>query len=306
MTLKAPFPYTGGKSMIADTVWEALGDVTTYVEPFAGSCAVLLARPQPFAGLEIVNDANGYVANFWRAVQQSPDEVAKHADHPCLENDLHARHRWLSERRDQLQQALEDDPEWCDPKIAGWWVWGMSNYFNGAWCVRKKLYRCKPMTRPTGVCVSSADPYQWMGELQDRLRRVRVLCGDYTRALTPSVVRNYESQTNVTGVFLDPPYDGGDQRVYGEDVDGKRIFQDAMDWAITNASPKVRVVLAGYDSRPMPEGWREVSWEGNGGHGRRRSHEANTNSNRERLWLSPSCIQPATDNPASIDDLFGF
>ena len=41
----APFPYFGGKSRIAHLVWERFGDVPNYVEPFAGSLAVLLGRP---------------------------------------------------------------------------------------------------------------------------------------------------------------------------------------------------------------------------------------------------------------------
>ena len=42
---KAPFPYFGGKSKAAELVWSLLGDVPHYVEPFAGSMAVLLNRP---------------------------------------------------------------------------------------------------------------------------------------------------------------------------------------------------------------------------------------------------------------------
>ena len=37
--------YPGGKSKVADMVWERLGDVDNFVEPFAGSLAVLLRRP---------------------------------------------------------------------------------------------------------------------------------------------------------------------------------------------------------------------------------------------------------------------
>ena len=43
--LIAPFPYFGGKSKIADTIWEILGDVDNFVDPFMGSMAILLARP---------------------------------------------------------------------------------------------------------------------------------------------------------------------------------------------------------------------------------------------------------------------
>ena len=42
--MKAPFTYFGGKSKIANIVWQALGQPKSYIEPFAGSIAVLLAR----------------------------------------------------------------------------------------------------------------------------------------------------------------------------------------------------------------------------------------------------------------------
>ena len=44
-TLKAPFPWFGGKSLCAPQVWERFGNVPNYVEPFFGSGAVLLGRP---------------------------------------------------------------------------------------------------------------------------------------------------------------------------------------------------------------------------------------------------------------------
>lgn len=102
-----------------------------------------------------------------------------------------------------------------------------------------------------------------------------------------------------------PPYDGGDTRVYG--LDSASIFQETLDWAITNASPTVRVVLAGYDTRPMPEGWRELAWKGHGGHGRRKDNKENTNQDRERLWLSPSCLNPESESQVtSLDELLGI
>lgn len=73
MTLAAPFPYFGGKRRAAPAIWRALGDPSGYVEPFAGSAAVLLARPE-FKGrrVETINDADGWLVNVWRAIQLSP------------------------------------------------------------------------------------------------------------------------------------------------------------------------------------------------------------------------------------------
>lgn len=44
--LKAPFPYFGGKSGATAQVWDAFGDVACFVEPFAGSAAMLLGAPE--------------------------------------------------------------------------------------------------------------------------------------------------------------------------------------------------------------------------------------------------------------------
>jgi site-specific DNA-adenine methylase len=132
--LKSPYPWFGGKSLIAAALWRRLGDVKCYVEPFFGSGAALLARPQPFDGVETISDLDGLVCNFWRAVRKDPDAVAEHADWPVIENDLHARHAWLVGQKDSLQARLEGDPEFCDTKIAGWWVWGMSLWIGGEFC----------------------------------------------------------------------------------------------------------------------------------------------------------------------------
>ena len=56
--LRAPFYYFGGKSRAASQVWEALGNPDHYIEPFCGSAAVLLARPNKDR-LETINDADG-------------------------------------------------------------------------------------------------------------------------------------------------------------------------------------------------------------------------------------------------------
>jgi Fe-S cluster biogenesis protein NfuA len=138
VTLRAPFPWFGGKSRVAHIVWPRLGDVRNYVEPFAGSLAVLLARPTD-ARVETVNDANAYLANFWRALageNADPDAVAFYADSPVNEADLHARHRWLVETAHDRAERVMSDPDYFDPKVAGWWVWGQCLWIGSGWCQR--------------------------------------------------------------------------------------------------------------------------------------------------------------------------
>jgi len=132
-TLAAPFPYFGGKANACDEVWRAFGDVDNYVEPFCGSAAMLLGAPDG-KRVETINDADGFVANFWRAVASDAEAVAEQIDWPTNEVDLFARHSWLVRQRATLLDALHGDPEWYDAKIAGWWCWGACNWIGGGWC----------------------------------------------------------------------------------------------------------------------------------------------------------------------------
>lgn len=141
MTPRAPFPWFGGKRRVAPIVWQAFGaDINNYVEPFAGSLAVLLGRPGGAGKIETVNDLDRYVANFWRAVAADPEAVAQHADWPVNEADLHARHRWLVNQR-EFRERMHTEPEYFDVKIAGWWVWGICQWIGGGWCTEPQNHK---------------------------------------------------------------------------------------------------------------------------------------------------------------------
>jgi DNA adenine methylase len=130
--IKAPFPYFGGKSRAAHFVWERFGEVKNYVEPFFGSGAVLLSRPdEPHT--ETVNDLDCMLANFWRALQHDPEAVALAADWPVNEADMQARHLWLTQQ-EEFRERMKADPDYFDAKIAGWWVWGISAWIGSGWC----------------------------------------------------------------------------------------------------------------------------------------------------------------------------
>ena len=126
--IPAPFPYTGGKTPIAALVWRAFGKPYSFIDPFMGSNAMLLANPEP-CPREVVGDLNGYVVNAYRSIRIAPDATARYAWWPSFHADLTARHRWLVRwgRNGGLQKLL-DDPDYYNPKVAGWWMWGISNW----------------------------------------------------------------------------------------------------------------------------------------------------------------------------------
>jgi len=155
---KAPFPWFGGKSKAAPVVWDALGDVAHYVEPFAGTLAVLLNRPHPCNRSyysETVNDMDGLLVNAWRSIQHHPELTAEWASWPVTECDKHARQVALMRWREEMQlEHLMGDPEWCDPKMAGWWLWGICTHIGGGWCTGEGPWTADE----TGRLVKQAKP----------------------------------------------------------------------------------------------------------------------------------------------------
>jgi site-specific DNA-adenine methylase len=331
--LKAPFPWFGGKSRVAHIVWDRFGDVKNYVEPFFGSGAVLLGRPTPFLGVETVNDADGMVSNFWRAVRFAPDEVAYHADWPVNENDLHARHAWLVGQKETLQSRLEGDPEYFDAKIAGWWCWGICCWIGSGFCSGKGPWQVQvdengicqlvhlgdaglgvnrqrvhlgdaglgvnrkrvhlgggEWSGGMGVVNPNASKDEWFAALSDRLARVRVCCGDWSRVMGPTVTEKH----GVAGIFLDPPYAdtaGRDATLYS--VDSLSVAHAVREWAIEHGgNEKLRIALCGYDGEHvMPDSWECVAWKTKGGYGSQGNGAGRENCKRERIWFSPACLK---------------
>lgn len=319
--LAAPFPYFGGKRRAARLVWTELGDPGGYIEPFAGSAAVLLARPA-FKGrrVETINDADGWLINTWRAIQQSPAEVARYATGPVSEIDYHARLAWLQERRTpELVSWLEGDPEAHDAKAAGWWLYvaacGIGDpWGRGPWRVvdghlvnhrghgegdppgvnrelphlgnaGKGIHRELPHLGDAGKGGHEIQLAAYMARLAARLERVRITCGSWERVLKPSVLRPTAGAPNV-GILLDPPYaTSGD--LYAESSAG--ISDRVREWCLT-APDDLRIVLCGYDNEHdglLEHGWDVI--EGKSGSGAGYSVRAD-NGRRDRLWTSPACL----------------
>lgn len=332
--LAAPFPWFGGKRRVAHVVWQRFGEVANYVEPFFGSGAVLLGSPR-ICRTETVNDADGFVANFWRAVQADPEAVAFYADNPVNENDLHSRHIWLVNQREAFTAALEGDPHFYDAKIAGWWCWGLCCWIGSGWCSgsgpwqsvvgddgRRQLVHLGNAGRGVNrqlvhlgtagqgvnrklVHLGTAGRGEqdggengicdWMRMLAARLRRVRVCCGDWSRVCGPSVTVT----RGLTAVFLDPPYADTakrDDRLYS--CDSLSVAHGVRKWCLENGdNPELRIALCGYEGEhEMPESWECVAWKAHGGYGSQGNGAGRANKHRERIWFSPHCLRQVDAN----------
>lgn len=329
---KAPFPYFGGKSAIADVVWDRFGDTPNFVEPFFGSGAVLLNCPYwtpDKPRLETVNDLSGFIANFWRSVRADPDAVAHHADWIVSESDLHARHAWLISQSVDLSAKMEGDPDFYDPKIAGWWVWGAACWIGSGWCsgrgpwsrqetdggwrlvkkengkgIKRQIVCLNhhgqginqdAVSRATGANAGTGEQglCAWMRSISKRLARVRVCCGDWSRVCGPTPTY----KNGLTAIFLDPPYTadaGRDNNLY--EKESATVGHDVAAWCKENGdNPMLRIAICGYDGEYDMPGWDCVSWKASGGYGSQSNGTGRENANRERIWFSPHCLKPKAE-----------
>lgn len=282
--LRAPFVWFGGKSRAAPAIWRRFGNTPNYVEPFAGSLAVLLARPHGGGiGLETVNDKDAYLCNFWRALQADPAGVERWADWPVNEIDLHARHRWLIESGKGRVAHLRTDPDYFDVQVAGWWLWGLRAWIGRGWCsaLANQIPNLRGESGVTDALLAR------LAALSDRLRYVRVTCGEWDRVLGPSVTTG----NGLTAVLLDPPYAHAerDPKLYAVEDD---VSADVRAWAVANGdNPELRIALCGYDGEhDMPAGWTRVRWKAVGGRGNWAENRAKANAHRETVWFSRYCL----------------
>jgi DNA adenine methylase len=315
MAAKLPYPYFGGKTKIAPLVWERFGDVKNYVEPFFGGGAVLLNRPAWHAGhIETVNDINAWLTNFWRAVKADPDAVAHYADWPVNEIDLAARRDWLFAQKGDVAR-METDPDYYDVKLAGVWVWGVCSTIGNAWKDKSThlgagmgIHRASTHLGDAGVGIHRAGTHlgdagrgeilkEYFRALQSRLDRVRVMCGDWTRVISPTVT----THNGLTGMFLDPPYIDGCAKVYAEHNNDVR---DSVRAYALEHGHEMRIALCGYEGEhDMPPDWECYAWKAKGGYGSQADGQGKANAHRERIYFSPACLRVNLFSDSRKDNL---
>ena len=315
--MKAPFPYFGSKRTVADKIWKALGDPAHYIEPFFGSGAVLLNRPDYSGQTETVNDKDGLLCNVWRALQDAPDEVAKWCDWPVNHADLNARRIILNKNAGKLCSMLQVYDDYYDAKLAGYWIWAASCWIGaGLTCPTaiphigdsgRGVHSQIPHISNSGKGVHSKIPhisdsgmgvqepyspglYEWFRELSERLRKVRVVCGDWTRVCGG----NWQHGMGTVGIFFDPPYGVEDRAANVYHCDSTTLAKDVMLWCLEHGPhPNYRIVLCGYDEHEglTRAGWTFEEWKTNGGYGNLGQGQGRANKGRERIYYSPHCIR---------------
>lgn len=245
---------------------------------------------------------------MWRALQANPDGVAKVCDWPVNHADLSARKRKLCANEQFLLDNLIKDDKWYDTELAGYWIWAASCWIGSGLTSFGAIPRVGipgagvhklgqiPLVSNGGKGIQepyNTNIYTWFRDLSERLRYVRVVCGDWTRVCGG----NWQDKMSPVGIFFDPPYSADRSEVYH--VDCFNVAKDVAKWAHGRGDNKnYRIIIAGYYEEHewlLKEGWSVERWSTSGGYGNLVKKGSTTkgkeNRHKEALFFSPHCIQ---------------
>lgn len=191
---KTAFASPAGKKRIAPMLASLLPAHSTYVEPFAGSAAVLFAK-EPVK-VEVLNDADGDIAEAYRAIKG-----LREADYAAL-----GKMTWSGSKETYLK-LREQTPSARLPKLHRFLY--LTHFSYGK--MRGRSFSPTAMGTETRM----VDRLQ---KTQPRLKHVQVFSGDYE-----AVVRKFDGKDTL--FFLDPPYAGYDAKVGEKRFDEARFFE---------------------------------------------------------------------------------
>lgn len=246
--MKPPFAYYGGKTTLAERITDLLPAHSHYVEPFAGSLAVLLAKAR--SDMETVNDLDGDLMTFWRVLRDQPEDLTR----VCA----------LTPHSRVEQSAAYDLSDGIDDLERARRVWVLLSQGRGSTLRRTgwRFYR-----DPAGSSISFPGYLEaYSQRIMPAAERIAGVSLECRPAL--EVIADYGQHSNVL-LYVDPPYlrtsrNSTNYRHEMPSADEHGALLDALrDCAAT-------VVLSGYPAPMYDEhlaDWQRVdlaAWTGNG------------------------------------------
>ena len=180
--MKPPVAYYGGKTRLAPWIVSLMPPHRVYVEPFAGSAAVLFAKPP--STHEIINDAYGDLVCFLRVLRDRPDDLEVACRLTPYARDEYAAADLSDLSIDELERARR------------WWVrssqsFGQTGGTNTGWStsIRRGSNNARSAWNRIGRFAVAAE---------------RLSCVTIENRDVLEVVEAYDDVAGV--IYLDPPY----------------------------------------------------------------------------------------------------
>lgn len=189
--MKTPITYYGGKQTMLKHILPLMPKHNLYTEAFAGGAAVFFAK-EP-ANIEVINDLNGEIVNFYRTIVTSYEGVKM-----LVEQTLHSR--GLHEHATYIY----NQPAFFSREERAWALWalsklGFSGLIDGSFGFDKSECR-----HPKKVSFAEQN---FNESLKARLEHTTIESDDALK-----VIKRYD--TLEAWNFVDPPYVGSNMGHY--------------------------------------------------------------------------------------------
>ncbi|MFE9624258.1 DNA adenine methylase [Streptomyces sp. NPDC006527] len=244
--MKPPFPYYGAKGRLAPWVVGLLPrEHRVYVEPFAGSAAVLFARPRA-AAHEVLNDLDGNVVTFFRVLRDREADLVR-----ALTLTPYSREEY---------RAADLDVDLDDLERARRFFVRTTQSFNAAGAAAsKRASWSNGMRRGSSQATTVADLVDRLYFVAERLRRVVI-----ENRAAADVIALYDAPDTV--LYCDPPYLASTRTGLQSAAAGDYSFDtcteaDHRELAAVLNGCRSAVLLSGYDSPLYAElyaGWHRA------------------------------------------------
>jgi len=229
--MNGPLSYIGGKRPIAKQIIAMFPEHTTYVEAFAGGAQVFFHKPP--SKVEVLNDLDGEIVNFYRVCQQHYEELIRYF-------------RYMVRSREWFALLKATDPKTLtDVQRAARHMYLLKNSFGAL--VRNPNYSINIAQPPSFNLERLPDVIE---QSHKRLMRTQIESLPYEEILT-------RFDTEATLFYLDPPYYGRELYNYNlkpEDFTtlAERLRQLKGKFVLSlNDVPEVRALFEGFSIRDI-------------------------------------------------------
>jgi len=226
------FNFVGGKSYLVDHILGLIPPHHCWAEVFAGSAVVTLSKPK--SPVEVINDINGWIVNFFLCLRDHPDELINKLRYTPYSRALYEE--WVAQLRQGRLKLLTPDIE-----LAARWFYLQNSVFSGNFGTGWSHGTTKDVA---GAFYRRVDR---LYKLAERLRGVTIECRDGLE-----VIRDYDSPK--TAFYLDPPYIGVEGAGTGEYYGAGSVGFDHEALAELLREVKGKVILSYYPD-PRVDEW---------------------------------------------------
>jgi DNA adenine methylase len=229
--MKPPITYYGGKQKMASKILPLIPKHNLYCEPFFGGGAIFFMKPP--SELEVINDTNGDLINFFRVMKNDFRKLNKE-----IKTTLYAR------EHHKTAKVILDNPKLFSDVKRAWAIWVMAHQsyaskLDGPWG-----YDITINTSPKRL----ANKRRAFPDFSKRLEQVQIECNDALKVIT-------SRDTKASFFYCDPPYynsDMGHYKGYTKD-DFEKLLQ-------TLSKIKGKFLLSSYPSDIIANYSKKNKW----------------------------------------------